>query len=328
STSDLQIPAGTPITCIQTFENDLWYELIPADGISWYQVDVMPYECSTPAGLQGMIISGSDCDAGTFDYLDCANPRETGNLSMFASPDFSEGKIWIYIDGYDGTECGFKLTIRGFDEDPRTVDDIRQATMDYDSPPPYYEPLRSGMRFENNVAVIFWEDESHSSTSAFQVQRCYRYNNRLAGTIIGTLEPKQTVGAETDTYYEFVDQRGFREGAEYCYRIVRIDDRGARAYSEPVCEEAILVDEFWVSEVFESDQPGSYQVQYNVRKKQTLRFILENEDGEELKSLIKKKEPKGDGIVTIDMSEYEPGSYALRVIGDTGSYFRVFFREP
>lgn len=327
SISDLQVPAGTPVTCIQTFENDLWYELQPTEGINWYQIDIVPDMCTTPAGLQGMVISGPDCGAGSFEYLDCANPQSAGDLRLFACPRAEGGKTWIYIDGYDGTECSFSLSVRGFTTDPRTIEDLRLAEMDYSAVTASYAPQTAGVRFENNVAVVFWEEERKSSTALFQVQRCFPYNNQVAGTIIGTLEAVQTVGTNSSTYYELRDQRGFEEGIEYCYRIVRIDTRGARGYSEPFCEAATLIDDFWISEVFSSPLSASYQIQYNVRKKQTLRFILENEDGEELKSLLKRKEPKGDGVIRIDMSPYGTGRYALRVEGNTGTYYRTFFHQ-
>lgn len=323
-----EIPEGTPVTCIQTFENDVWYRLMAEPAYSWYQVDIHPYECSTPAGLQAMIVEAASCDAGAFIYKDCANPRETGYVTMFVDASQLTAELLIYVDGYDGTECGFTIAVKGFEEDPRSMEDIRQSEMDYDSPPPYYEPVTASLKFENNVALISWEDESLSSTALFQIQRSYLYSNRVVGTVVGTVEPRQTVGSELTTYYEYIDLRAFREETEYCYRIVRIDDRGAKAYSEPICAESILLQTFWASDVFPSSIPGTYEVQYNTKKKQDITFALLNDSGEELKALVKKREPKGDGIVQIDMSGYPVGEYVLKVSADEGSYSRRFFREP
>lgn len=323
-----EIPEGTPVTCIQTFENDVWYRLIADTAYSWYQIDIQPYECSTPAGLQAMVVETESCDAGTFIYKDCANPRETGNVTMFVDTSDLQASLLIYVDGYDGTECGFTISVKGFTEDPRSIEDIRQSEMDYQSPPPYYEPVSASLKFENNVALISWEDESLSSTVLFQVQRSYLYGSRIVGTVVGTVVPRQTVGSELTTYYEYIDLRAFREETEYCYRIVRIDDRGAKAYSEPLCAESILIQTFWASDVFPSSIPGTYEVQYNTKKKQDLRFSLKNEAGEELKALVKKREPKGDGIVQIDMTAYPVGEYVLEVSAEEGNYRRRFFRQP
>lgn len=328
ATSLGEIPEGTPVTCIQTFENDVWYRLLTDTAYTWYQVDIQPYECSTPAGLQAMIVETESCDAGGFIYKDCANPRETGYVTMFVDATDLQAMLLIYVDGYDGTECGFVISVKGFEEDPRSMDDIRQSEMDYDSAPPYYEPVAASLTFENNVAMISWEDESLSSTALFQIQRSYLYSGRTVGTVVGTVEPSQTVGSELTTYYEYIDLRAFREDTEYCYRIVRIDDRGAKAYSEPLCAKSILIQTFWVSDVFSSSIPGTYEVQYNTKKKQDLTFALMNDAGEELKALVKKREPKGDGIVQINMSEYPVGEYVLKASTQEGSYRRRFFREP
>lgn len=328
ATSLGEIPEGTPVTCIQTFENDVWYRLLPDTTYTWYQVDIQPYECSTPAGLQAMIVETQSCDAGGFIYKGCANPRETGYVTMFVEVSDLQAKLLIYVDGYDGTECGFVISVKGFEEDPRSMEDIRQSEMDYESPPPYYEPVSASLKFENNVALISWEDESISSTALFQIQRSHLYSGRTVGTVVGTVEPRQTVGSELTTYYEYIDLRAFREETEYCYRIVRIDDRGAKAYSEPLCTESILLMTFWASDVFPSSIAGTYEVQYNTKKRQDLTFSLINEAGEELKALVKKREPKGDGIVQVDMLEYPVGEYILEVSSQEGRYRRRFFHEP
>lgn len=324
-----EIPEGTPVSCIQTFENDVWYQLVADTAYSWYQVDIHPFDCSTPAGLQAMIIETESCDAGTFTYKACANPRETGFVTMFVDASDLEADLLIYVDGYDGTECGFMISVKGFTEDPRSIDDIRQSEMDYDSPPPYYEPVSATVTFENNVAVISWEDESLSSTALFQVQRSSLYSGRMVGTVVGTVEPRQTVGSELTTYYEYIDLRAFREETEYCYRVVRIDDRGAKSYSEPLCAQSILLTSFWVSDVFPSATvPSTYEAQYNTKKRQDISFVLRNEAGESLKSLVKRREPKGDRVMQIDMAAYPPGEYILEVSTDEGTYRRRFFREP
>ncbi len=328
STTTAETPEGQPVTCIQSFENDLWYRFESEEAYSWYQITILPYECTTPAGLQALIVDGGSCSSATFQYLDCANPRETQRLVLTVEVVDPQTPFLIYVDGYDGTECKFAISLMGYREDPRSIDDIRQAEMDYGSPPPLYNPESVSIRFQNNVAVIRWEDNSLSDTELFQVQLLVRYSSRSAGTVIGSVEPTQTVGTATTTTYELTDQRGFQDGREYCYRVARIDGRGSIAYSEPVCAHASMIESFWVSDVFLADQADVYQVQYNTRKRQTLRFALLDEEGNELKALEKKREPKGDGIVQISMENYPPGRYELRASGEDGTYKRQFFREP
>ena len=62
-------------------------------------------------------------------------------------------------------------------------------------------------------------------------------------------------------------------------------------------------------------------------RRQDLVFSVLDANETYLKGLTRPKEPKGDGTITIDMSEYAPGTYFLRVEGKEGLFLRKFVVE-
>ena len=61
-------PADWPGTCIQTYENDLWYQLELEIGKE-YVVEIVTESCETPSGLQALLIRSVDCNPQHFRYL-------------------------------------------------------------------------------------------------------------------------------------------------------------------------------------------------------------------------------------------------------------------
>ena len=159
------------------------------------------------------------------------------------------------------------------------------------------------------------------------VQRVTKTSYATYGRTIATVEPRNTVGAELTAKYVVLDQRGFKDKAEVCYRIVRVQPGGLKAYSGAACVVADVMEDLYVSPVYPGTEAGMYVIKYVNRRKQDLRFSVLDADEFEQKSLLKAKEPKGDGTINIDMKDFEPGQYFLLVEGKESVFKREFVVE-
>ena len=154
TTTDLEIPEAQPVSCIKTFENDLWYSFTTVPTLYYYEVEIRPHSCNTPAGLQAMIIRADECSAETFEYKACNNPYAERTLRMYMQETQHSLKHYIYVDGYDGTKCVFDIILRAYENDPRTVDELKKVENDYGKAPPIFEPPVFDVSFANNEATI------------------------------------------------------------------------------------------------------------------------------------------------------------------------------
>ncbi len=327
TTTLAESPETIPISCVKTFENDLWFKFTTVDSLNYYEVSVNPVYCNTPAGLQAMIIRADECVADSFVYRACANPREEQLLQLFMEESTEGLNFFIYVDGFDGTECGFTLELSATSNDSRSIVDHKKQQMEYykEALPPY-EPVDMNVSFLNNEATIRWEDDTQSDIALFQVHRVYNRSFLTTGSIIAHIEPTKTVGVGTATY-SFSDNKVFLQGESYCYRIVKIDQSGNKSYTESLCIEADLIKDLYVTPITPTEVSGKYIFRYINKRKQDLSFIILDKDHVELKRLLKKKEPKQDGDVTVDMNPYGPGIYYLRAECKEGYFLRKFVVE-
>ncbi|MFK7925291.1 MAG: hypothetical protein AB8H47_25270 [Bacteroidia bacterium] len=327
TTTPSETPEKNPITCIKTFENDLWYRFTTEEGYTHYEVVIDPTFCNTPAGLQAMVIRADECDFTSYEYKACVNPYAEQALQMVWREEEAGVNYLIYVDGYDGTHCSFKLRLMGYDRDPRDPETISQEQNDYDGPPPILELPEAETYFQNNEAVVRWTAQTQDDTRYFVIQSVRQYRDRVYGYNVGTVEAINTVGSEETAEYEYIHNKAFSEGETYCYRIVELKTDGSKAYSEPMCFEAALNEDFFISPVYPSAEAGIYVIKFRNFRKQNLAFSVLDQDQNELKSLVRAKEPKGDGTISINMSEYEPGTYYLKVLGKEERYLRAFVVE-
>lgn len=323
TTIPAQQPASLPISCIKTFENDLWFSFTTEEPYTHYELMVRPSFCNTPAGLQAMIIQAPTCQPDSFQYRACSNPRKDQNLYLYFQESRAGLRHLIYIDGYDGTQCDFSLQLNAYTRNPQTMEDFLYEELDYAKPEKRYEPQALDLRFVNNEAVMEWEDDTQEGTLLFQVQAYIKQGGYELGQVLRSLEPQKSVGAGTATY-RFQDQRPFVEGETYCYRLVRIDEAGTKAYSQPICQTARIIEEFYVSPLTEADQEGFYLFKYINYKKQDLTFRLLDAQQQELKKLVKPKAKRGEENVSIDLRPYPPGLYYLKAEGKEGFFLRRF----
>jgi len=322
------LPATQPVTCIKTYENDLWYTFTTQAEYQYYQLRVEPLMCETPAGLQFLLIKADTCAPDSFSYTACLNPYATEPLEVFWENPVPGETYLIQVDGYDGNICAFSLSLDGFGGDTRSELDLRRMRYDPNHPKPDF--LEANLRgdFINNAVTLQWRSSTREDVSFFLIERV-RWGSRdstLSGTVVGLVEATDLVGSQESVEYQYTIDKAFQDEQRYCYQVVKVDADLRRAYSMPICLEADLIEDFFISEVFpyEKEPPGVYAIKYINRKRQDLTFEVYDAAGSYLKGYTRKREPLTDGIITIDMREYAPGEYLLKVIGKRGSYQRPF----
>ena len=175
--------------------------------------------------------------------------------------------------------------------------------------------------------VLNWSVASQEGVSLYLIQDVQQQGPISIGEAVGSVVPTQTVGIEQEYTYQFRDSRILAEGEEYCYRIVRLGPGTQRAYSLPICATADLNEDFFITPVLPHQTKGVYAIQFVNHRKQDLLFRLLDSEGNELKTMSRAKEPKGDGLITIDMSKYPPGLYQLRIEGKSEFFLRSFVIE-
>ncbi|MEL6633746.1 MAG: hypothetical protein AAFQ83_19920 [Bacteroidota bacterium] len=322
-------PDGYPTTCIKTFENDLWYSFITAADYAYYEVRINPSGCNSLAGLQAMIIQADSCFPDKYQYRDCANPFAEELIVMDLVESTPGIEMKVYIDGFDGTECGFEITLNAYKDNPTTPRKRRRSLYDYTRPTEFFEPVETETYFMNNEAHISWNVASQDNVDFFIIQRLVWVDvpDRMFGREIGRVNPQNTAGAERTITYDFRDIRRFQEGETYCYRVVKVDTEGNKSYTEPTCGMAELNEDFFISEVERTGEGQVYYIQFINNRKQDLIFSLLDENMQYIKGLTRPKEPKGADRITIDMEAYPSGFYHLKVEGKEEVYVRKFFKN-
>lgn len=318
------VPEGEPLTCIKSFENDLWFVFFTESGYHHYQIVINPLFCNTPAGIQALLIRTDDCESGNYRYVACANPYAEQAITLFLDDSIAGNRYLIYVDGYDGTQCTFNLSLSGTDDNPQTIDDYRKSDLDYGVSPPLYEPAEARVEFLNNEAEITWAAGSEEDVQLFLVEKIIPSPSYTVGKVIGSVEPATIVGTHQYSTYQFIHHGAFEEDEIYCYRIVKIDSRGRKSYSDQFCNKMAAVEGFYVSPVFPSKEKGVYVITLRNERKQELIFTVLSDSGEILKQMSQKQTAGKDGEIEIDMNGFPAGNYSLRIEGKNGFYLRRF----
>ena len=329
TTTHTETPEATPASCIETFENDLWYKFTAQEGHRLYEVIIDPLGCNTPAGMQAMIIESVDCEAENFIYRACANPRQGAKLKLFLEEPEAGKTYLIYADGFDGTECVYSLELKAHRTAQPNPDDTKFLQNDYRKVvEPDFFPDNYELAFMNNEATIQWSANVETDVEWFLVERMSNVNtNSPFGKVISRIKPAHAVGAEESQLYSYTDSKAFFNGAKYCYRIVKIHTSGAKSYAESLCSEARIIESFHISEVVPAPGKGIYQTVLKSHKRQSLTFKIFDREMTILKEMSKKYSGKDEGLFTIDMNAYPPGTYFLRVENKDEFFLRKFAVE-
>lgn len=323
-----ETPLTQPNTCIKSFENDVWYSFSADVSYSYYEIVITPFECSSPAGLQALIIEADDCSATNFRYRACANPYKDDNLRLFLTHVIPAKRYLIYVDGYDGTACGFSIQLIGHTQ---PFADFERLQHDYtpqnDAPRgETSSELSLQVSYKNNEMQLAWQDNTQSSIRGYVIEHMQGGEENRYGAVIGRIAPQQSAGGGV-AFYTFLDTyTPFEENQTHCYRLVRVGADSTLVYSAIACADIEgAVKTFWISPVYEDQQqPKTFVIQYDNKRKQTLTFKVFDQNKKVYKDFSLPNEPKGPNTLTIDMRKFPAGTYYLEVCGKDGCFTRAF----
>jgi len=254
---------------------------------------------------------------------------------MFLKEPQAGVKYLIYVDGYDGTICEYNLQLSGYRNRRMYKYDYLFVQNDYhiDDPSSLFEPLSLTPKFVNNEAVLEWSVDTHEEIDFFVVSRIMEPNVAKGaipvryGKILAVIEHQNTVG-EGQAFYSFVDDRiRFQQGEKYCYKILKVDRKGAEAFTDDICLQANIIGSFYVSQVFPDQEAGKFLIKYVCNKKVDIDFRILDQNKSYIKGKKMPKEPKGEAKLTINMQDQPPGIYYLHAVSKEGEYFREFILE-
>lgn len=321
-------PAVFEATCIQTIENDVWYKFQAAANVDMYEIQIIAGFCTTPAGLQALLIKADGCNASSFVYRGCSNKITTDTIKLYLPAPEAGQNYFVWIDGYDGTVCEFDISLRARKRLQAT--DYRFLRFDYaleNEPIVPLDDLQS--LFANNTTTLNWTAEPNAAPELYilellpdltEVKDASRY-----ARVVGFVDPRRFVGSGR-TAYSFTDYiTPFNQGKTYRYRIVSVSADGKRTISPTIELKAKLVESFDVREVKVGAESGKFVVHYINRKKGQRYFIsVENEAGEQVKQMTFENEPARDGDITIDMSTLPHGEYMFVMSNGKDNFKRSF----
>lgn len=316
-----ETPESQPNTCIKSFENDLWYRFYGEKEYQWYEVIVSPLECSTPAGLQALLIASPDCNPAHYRYVGCANPYENTDLRLILRDPVPGTAYLVQVDGYDGTQCDFSITLIGHSE---TFSDFSALQCDYHRPTQTLD-WNTRISLENNLIQIQWEDDARSDVQGFLVERWHGAAAGPHGAVVARVAPTQMVMGGVVPYQWTDASGGWQNGDTVCYRLVRVLPDLAE-YSEISCfiVNGMISSLFITHPAKSTTQPGSITAQYDNRQRQDITFELLDHHQKPLKSLTRPKDPKGLSSITVNMASYPPGRYFLRTTVKEGVFLHPF----
>jgi hypothetical protein len=321
NTTATETPAMQPVTCIKSFENDLWYRFTGEAAYQWYEVIVEPIECSTPAGLQALLIASRDCDPAHYRYVGCANPYENTNLRLILR-DVTPGTPYlVQVDGYDGTQCDFAITLIGHTEPFR---DFVALQCDYHQPTNTRD-WNARLGLVNNAVQLQWEDDATGDVQGFLVERWHASPSGSHGAVEGRVAAIQRVMGGTVPYLWTDASGGWQNGDTLCYRLVRVLPSGPE-YSALACYRVagMITSLFITPPAILPENPAAVTAQYDNHLRQDITFDLLDSQMKPLKSLKREKVPKGLSSISVSMAPYPPGTYYLRTTVKEGAFLHVF----
>lgn len=327
-----ETPDGIPITCIQSFENDLWYTFTTTAEFSRYRITIVHEQCSTPAGLQALLIESADCDRKHFTYRGCSNLQsDTDTIKMVLDEKNAGKKIFLHVDGYDGTQCSFTIIFEGLSESVVTPNQLKYLQTDYTpSTEQTFTPPGLFTKSENNLFTVTWSAPANDDAVTYILERLYNSDGHGAyGKVLYYIDPQGAVTGGTVTYtitdFKSKNPPGINP---ICYRLVKYDGQSLY-YTKPFCQDVYVNPTLYVTVDFKLDEAQKLHVPYQIKKKQDLTFILLDAFQKELKRLTLPKVAEGLNEVTISMSDYPTGLYYVQVIGADGEFKRPFqFLKP
>ncbi|NBV14061.1 MAG: hypothetical protein EBS07_08350 [Sphingobacteriia bacterium] len=318
-------PADWPGTCIQTYENDLWYSLDLQPGEE-YEISIVPEYCATPAGLQALLIKSRDCNPMHFQYLACENRKNLDTLRLiFITPikPIPNVKYFLYVDGFDGNTCQYGLHVKhapGAIGDPRNLRFLQYYTDDNLPEPSLEAP---NILFENNQSTLSWIDPLPDSTANYRIEAVLDSNLNYF-QVLQVLTPQSQVQGYQNQYVWTDSRLNLVHDQNYAYRLVKLLKNGEVEISRMGTVKAKVQNDFRIIEVVPSRNKGFFTARYLIRKKQDYEIAIVNQEGTVLKSKAIKNLEVGEHISELDLTPFPKGNYNFRIRSGNFQYVTPF----
>lgn len=293
ATIDLsQLPPAVPYSCINTFENDLWYIIDSQYINNPIQIIIYPFVCNTPAGVQAILYSNYDCKSLNQNFIACAT-KDIGDTVKFIIPnpkDYSQ--LMLYVDGFDGTICQFNIGVFELKE-YHPMDFCKYLRFDYlPRNPNWKQPLQ--MDTQNNQIKIQWTHENPDvlgyslqikMQNGYKTLSCFHSQNYTLGN---------------QNFMEYIFNPDQLDSEKKCFRLLAYYKNDIWVSSD-YCIEPKVIEDFWVSAPKPTFKANEYSYVYKVLKSHKAEIRLSNSKGEVIKSkTIKLSKGNFEGLISTE----------------------------
>ncbi|GIV44445.1 MAG: hypothetical protein KatS3mg035_1568 [Bacteroidia bacterium] len=286
-----ELPPPVPNSCINTFENDLWYSIETQNLNTPLQIIIYPFVCNTPAGVQAILYSTYDCKSLSQNFMACAT-KDVGDTIKFVVPNPKEyTKLMLYIDGFDGTICQFHLGAFSL-ETYHPFDFCKYLRFDYiPRSANWKQPLQ--IKTQNNQLKIQWAHENPDVLGyALQIQMKNGYKTLSCFNA-------QNYTFANQNLMEYIFNPDQLDTEKKCFRLLAYYKNEIWTSSD-YCIEPKIIQNFWVSLPQPSQNQGEFRYIYKVFKPQKATIRLKNAKGNILKfKEISLKKGNFEGSISV-----------------------------
>ncbi|MCZ2356736.1 MAG: T9SS type A sorting domain-containing protein [Bacteroidia bacterium] len=321
----IETPKAIPYSCIKTFENDLWYRFSSGNHL-FAEITIVHHLCNTPAGMQAILIENLTCHNQQHKYLACSNLESTDTIKLFAALK-PQTSYLLYLDGFDGTICDFSIYLNSPLHPNVTPADLQYLKYDFqDNPTAGWQPNYQ-TEFLNNYTQFLIQDNEIQDIAYYLLE--VTTDTMLGFWEITAAHIPQEITAEKKRFFNLIPGKaGSAPGVRYCFRIVRISKNYEKQISPIICPETQPpIEDFHLGIPKFNPQTKQYDYLYIIRKKQDYTISLEDETGKVMKQVLLKKEPTGHANGSVNISQYPPGNYYLKMYHEPKRYFKYLLTE-
>ncbi len=293
-----ELPPPVPNSCINTFENDLWYSLKTENITKPLEIIIYPFLCNTPAGVQAILYSEYDCKNLSQNFIACAT-KDVGDTIRFIVQNPNQySKLMLYIDGFDGTICQFTLGVFEL-KDYHPFDFCKYLRFDYlPRNPDWKQPLF--LDTQNNRIKIQWSHENPEVLGyAIQIKMQKGYKTLSCFNA-------ENYAFINQNFMEYIYNPDQLDSEKKCFRLLVYSKNQIMTTSD-YCIEPKVVKDFWVSPP-KPVSKNEFSYIYKVQKPQKGVIRLKDASG----SIIKFKELKllkGNFEGTVTINDLPEGNY-------------------
>ncbi len=167
----------------------------------------------------------------------------------------------------------------------------------------------------SSTVVLNWQTATEVNNYGFEIQR----SSNLGG--LGNLEGFTAIGfvkghgnSNSTKNYSFTDSP--TGGSKFQYRLKKIDIDGKFGYSDIVEVEIALPTKFELAQNYPNPFNPTTVINYNLNKASNVTLKIYNSLGEEIKTLVNKRQLTGKYYVTFNASKLSSGIYFYTIHTD------------